>query len=105
MDDLNALAEEHLAAAREHPHGRSAHLVLHDQPLRQSLIALTVGTTLDEHLSPPAGSLLVLRGTVRLTAASGDVELGPGFLHALPPDPHALTALTDAVLLLTAVNP
>ncbi|MBW5484390.1 cupin [Streptomyces bambusae] len=105
MDDLNALADEHLALAREHPHGRSAHLVLRDQPLRQSVIALVAGTTLDEHLTPPAASLQVMRGTVRVVAASGEIELGPGTLHLLPPDPHSLTALTDAVVLLTAVNP
>ncbi len=33
MDDLNALAEEHLAAARASAHGRSAHLLLQQPPL------------------------------------------------------------------------
>ncbi|MCX4967761.1 MULTISPECIES: cupin [unclassified Streptomyces] len=104
MDDLNALADEHLAAARESAHGRSAHLLLQQPPLRQSVIALTSGTALDEHNAPPAASLQVLRGSVRLTAGSGDVELTAGTLHAIPQERHGLLALADAVVLLTAVN-
>lgn len=50
--DLTALADEHLAAARTAPHGRSAHLVMHDGVLRQTVIALTSGTSLDEHNAP-----------------------------------------------------
>ncbi|MFF3529630.1 cupin [Streptomyces rubiginosohelvolus] len=104
MDDLNALAEEHLTAARASAHGRSAHLVLQEPPLRQTVIALTEGTALDEHNAPPAASLLVLRGGVRLTAASGDAELTAGTLHPIPQERHGLLALSDAVVLLTAVN-
>ncbi|AWL36826.1 MULTISPECIES: cupin [Streptomyces] len=104
MDDLNALADEHLTLARSHPHGRSAHLLLRQEPLRQTVIALTSGSSLDEHNAPPAASLLVLRGAVRLTAGSGDVELGAGVLHPIPQERHGLLALEDAVVLLTAVN-
>ncbi|MCX4680820.1 cupin [Streptomyces sp. NBC_01433] len=104
MDDLNALADEHLAAARDAAHGRSAHLLLQQPPLRQTVIALTSGTALDEHNAPPAASLQVLRGSVRLTAGSGDVELTTGELHPIPRERHGLLALTDAVVLLTAVN-
>ncbi|ROQ63480.1 hypothetical protein EDD93_6225 [Streptomyces sp. 840.1] len=103
-NDLNALAAEHLAAARISAHGRSAHLLLHEEPLRQTVIALTSGSALDEHNAPPAASLQVLRGRVRLTAASGDVELAPGRLHPIPQERHGLLALEDAVVLLTAVN-
>ncbi|WP_369021279.1 cupin [Streptomyces californicus] len=104
MDDLNALAEEHLAAARASAHGRSAHLLLQQPPLRQTVIALTEGTALDEHNGPPAASLLVLRGSVRLTAASGDADLPAGTLHPIPRERHGLLALRDAAVLLTAVN-
>ncbi|MFZ4277293.1 cupin [Streptomyces arboris] len=104
MDDLNALAEEHLTAARASAHGRSAHLLIQEPPLRQTVIALTSGSALDEHNAPPAASLLVLRGTVRLTAGSGDAELPAGTLHAIPQERHGLLALEDAVVLLTAVN-
>ncbi|MEU3202442.1 MULTISPECIES: cupin domain-containing protein [Streptomyces] len=104
MDDLNALAEEHLTAARASAHGRSAHLLIQEPPLRQTVIALTSGSALDEHNAPPAASLLVLRGTVRLTAGSGDAELPAGTLHPVPQERHGLLALQDAVVLLTAVN-
>ncbi|MET9926629.1 MULTISPECIES: cupin [unclassified Streptomyces] len=104
MDDLNALADEHLTAARASAHGRSAHLLIQEPPLRQTVIALTSGSALDEHNAPPAASLLVLRGTVRLTADSGDAELPAGTLHAIPQERHGLLALDDAVVLLTAVN-
>ncbi|MGA5045536.1 cupin [Streptomyces arboris] len=104
MDDLNALAEEHLTAARVSAHGRSAHLLIQEPPLRQTVIALTSGSALDEHNAPPAASLLVLRGTVRLTAGSGDAELPAGTLHPIPQERHGLLALEDAVVLLTAVN-
>ncbi|GAA3379132.1 hypothetical protein GCM10020367_61470 [Streptomyces sannanensis] len=104
MDDLNALAHEHLAAARASAHGRSAHLVLRQEPLRQSVIALTAGSVLDEHNAPPAASLQVLIGTVRLTAASGDVQLAQGALHPIPQERHGLRAVEDSVVLLTAVN-
>ncbi|MFJ7330298.1 cupin [Streptomyces cyaneofuscatus] len=104
MDDLNALADEHLTAARASAHGRSAHLLIQEPPLRQTVIALTSGSALDEHNAPPAASLLVLRGTVRLTAGSGDAELPAGTLHPIPQERHGLLALQDAVVLLTAVN-
>ncbi|MEE1772545.1 cupin [Streptomyces sp. JV185] len=104
MDDLNALADEHLAAARASAHGRSAHRLLHEEPLRQTVIALTSGSALDEHNAPAAASLQVLRGRVRLTAASGDVELSAGGLQPITQERHGLLALEDAVVLLTAVN-
>ncbi|MGW4164528.1 cupin [Streptomyces sp. NPDC004788] len=102
--DLTALADEHLTKAREDAHGRSAHLVVHDGVLRQSVIAMTSGTALDEHNAPPAGSLQVLRGRVRLTAAGRSEDLSAGQLQMIPQERHGLTALDDAVVLLTAVN-
>jgi quercetin dioxygenase-like cupin family protein len=104
MDDLNTLADEHLAAARAAAHGRSAHLLLQQAPLRQTVIAITSGTALDEHNAPPAASLQVLRGTVRITAASGDIDLTAGELRPVPQERHGLLALEDTVVLLTAVN-
>ncbi|MET9438352.1 MFS transporter [Streptomyces sp. NPDC006551] len=104
MHDLAALADEHLANAHNDAHGRSAHLVVHDGVLRQSVIALTAGTVLDEHNAPPAASLQVLRGRVKLTAADRSEELSAGELQMIPKERHGLAALEDAVVLLTAVN-
>ncbi|WP_030758027.1 cupin [Streptomyces griseus] len=102
--DLTALADEHLAAARTAPHGRSAHLVLHDGVLRQTVIALKAGTALDEHNAPPAASLQVLSGRVRLTTPGWADELAAGTLREIPKERHGLTAVDDSVVLLTAVN-
>ncbi|MET9346917.1 cupin [Streptomyces termitum] len=102
--DLTALADEHLTAARSAPHGRSAHLVLHDGVLRQTVIALIAGTALDEHNAPPAASLQVLRGRVRLTAPEWEAELAAGTLRMIPKERHGLAAVDDSVVLLTAVN-
>ncbi|MFF8384979.1 cupin [Streptomyces kanasensis] len=102
--DLNAIAEEHLAAAHRSEHGRSANLLLRERPLRQTVIALTAGTRLDEHNAPPAASLQVLRGVVRVNTATDETELSTGALHLVPPERHSITAVTDAAFLLTAVN-
>ncbi|MCF2529047.1 cupin [Yinghuangia soli] len=104
MTDVNAAAREQLDKAATSEHGRSAHLLLHEGPLRQTVIALTAGSALDEHNAPTAASLQVLVGEVRLTAPSGDVELSHGELYAIPQERHGLTALRDAVVLLTAVT-
>ncbi|MFF8276060.1 cupin [Streptomyces lateritius] len=104
MQDLAALADEHLAKAHADAHGRSAHLVVHDGVLRQSVIALVSGAALDEHNAPPAASLQVLRGRVRLTAADRSEDLSVGQLRMIPKERHGMTALDDAVVLLTAVN-
>lgn len=104
MDDLELLADELAGRAAAGPHGRSAHLVVHDGVLRQTLIALTAGTVLDEHNAPTAASLQVLRGRVALTIAGRQEELRAGQLHALPQERHGLLARSDAVVLLTAVT-
>lgn len=104
MDDLTALAEQHMSQARTDPHGRSAHLFLHDGPLRQTVIALVSGAMLDEHNAPPAASLQVLRGHVRLTADSGDQELRSGQIHRITHERHTLKALDDSVVVLTTVT-
>ena len=104
MEDLSALADQQLALAHRADHGRSAHLFLRDGPLRQSVIALTAGTELGEHEAPPAASLQVLRGLVRLTTDRGDLELPQDALTQLPHARHGLQALHDSVVLLTAVT-
>lgn len=104
MYDLFAIAEEHLVAAHRSEHGRSANLLLRQRPLRQSIIALTAGTKLDEHNAPPAASLQVLRGVVKLKTHSEEIELTMGDLFLIPEERHSMTAVTDTAFLLTAVN-
>ncbi|MFE7315476.1 cupin [Streptomyces sp. NPDC057555] len=104
MVNLETLVRDRLDDARAAAHGRSAHLVVHDGPLRQTVIALLADTMLDEHNAPPAASLQVLRGRVRLTGPGGGQELTAGQIEAIPHARHGLCALEDAVVLLTAVT-
>lgn len=102
--DLGTIADEHAALATASPHGRSAHLLLHDGVLRQTVIALTAGSSLDEHNAPVAASIQVLRGRVSLTVAGRREEVGAGELHGIPQERHGLLAHVDSVVLLTAVT-
>ncbi len=104
MDDLSTLTRSQLDDARASAHGRSAHLFLHDGPLRQTVIALIAGAALDEHNAPPAASLQVLHGRVRLTGPGGGQELRAGQVAATPHERHGLQAIEDSVVLLTAVT-
>ncbi|WP_431981665.1 cupin [Streptomyces qinglanensis] len=104
MDDVTALAAEHLALARKDPHGRSAYLFLHDGPLRQSVIALTEGSSLEEHNTPPAASVHVLQGRIRLTEGSADQDVAAGQIQRVPHLRHGVLALEDTVFVLTAVT-
>jgi quercetin dioxygenase-like cupin family protein len=107
MDDLTALARQQLDDAKASAHGRSAHLFLHDGPLRQTVIALTAGSALDDHTTPPAASLQVLHGHVRLTEADGGAggqDLIAGQVTPIPHVRHGLRAIEDSAVLLTAVT-
>ncbi|MFK8846559.1 MULTISPECIES: cupin [Streptomyces] len=104
MDDLSSLARRQLDDARASAHGRSAHLFLQDGPLRQTVIALIEGAALDEHVTPPAASLQVLHGRVRLTGTSDDRDLIAGQVMPVPHERHGLKALQDSAVLLTAVT-
>lgn len=103
MADLPTLIELHLNAALGSSNGRSAELILHDGPLRQSILAIRAGVELGEHNSPDAASIQVLRGRVRVTAQDND-ELGAGGIALLTHERHAVKALEDSVFLLTTVT-
>jgi len=92
-----------VAEARKAPNGRHAEVLVHDGPLRQSVIALGQGVTLAEHNSPPAASIYVIRGRLRIT---GDepVEIAPGQIETLTHQRHAVESLDDTVFLLTTVT-
>ncbi|MGW1896982.1 cupin domain-containing protein [Streptomyces hirsutus] len=103
---LDALAREHLERAAAASTGRSASTVYggHEHTLRQTLLALTSGTSLAEHGNPGEATLLVLRGRVRLTSGETSWEGRDGDLIIIPPARHALEALEDAVVLLTVAK-
>ena len=94
-------------AARAASSGRSAHTVYggHEHALRQTLIALTAGSSLDDHESPGEATLQVLDGRVRVTNSTSGWEGSPGDHIVIPRTRHGLHALEDSVVLLTVVKP
>lgn len=104
---LTALARDQLDRAGTGSSGRSATTVVggHECVLRQTVIALREGHTLDDHdNSADDATLYVLSGRIRLTSA-GDEWLGrAGDLLVVPDAVHAVSALEDSTLLLTVAK-
>lgn len=103
---LTALVREHLETARTISSGRSSHTVYggHEHSLRQTLIALTAGTQLDDHESHGESTLQVLHGRVRLTNAEAHWDGSAGDHIVVPQSRHGLQALEDSAVLLTVAN-
>jgi quercetin dioxygenase-like cupin family protein len=104
---LTALAREHLEAARTHSSGRSSHTVYggHEHSLRQTLIALTAGTELDEHEGHGESTLYVLHGRVRVSDSQAHWDGATGDHIVIPQSRHGLQALEDSAVLLTVMKP
>ncbi len=100
---LTALAREQLKIARQASSGRSAKTVYggHEHVLRQTLIALTAGHKLDEHINSGESTVHVLHGRVRLSAGEVNWEGCAGDLLIVPDARNALEALEDSAVLLT----
>jgi quercetin dioxygenase-like cupin family protein len=100
---LTDTVEAHVRRARAAAHGRSAHTVHggHDRALRQTVVALRAGTTLNEHDSTREATLQVLAGRVRLTIGTHAAEAVAGDLLTVPTEAHTLDAVEDSALLLT----
>lgn len=103
---LDTLVEEQLAAARDAGSGRSAHTVYggHQHSLRQTIIAMTAGTSLADHESPGEATLQVLQGHVRLTSIDADWDATAGDHIIIPPCRHGLEAVEDSAVMLTVVT-
>lgn len=103
MKNLELKIADALDQARADERGRYAKLLVSDGPLRQTIIALKAGVLMEEHNSPPAASMLLFTGKVKVTSQE-DVEINAGELAELTHYRHAVTALEDSAFLLTTVT-
>lgn len=103
---LDALARDHLERAATSSTGRSATTVYggHEHMLRQTLVAMTSGSSLAEHDSPGEATLLVLQGRVRLNADGTSWDGRSGDLLVIPDARHSLDALEDSAVLLVVAK-
>lgn len=98
---LTEVAGRLLAAAHAHDSHRAAETINSGPSMRATVIALTAGAELAEHESPPAATLQVIVGQARLHSAERTWHVREGEIVAIPPERHALDAVTDVVVLLT----
>lgn len=105
MANINEFVDSHLLAAQHDEAGRSSELIAHDGVLRQSVIALREGARLSAHNSPPAATIQVLKGRVRVEMGD-DVqgEFEEGELWVLTHQKHSVVAIEDSAFLLTTVT-
>jgi len=103
---LDALVREHLKRASAASTGRSATTLYggHEHVLRQTLIALTAGTSLTEHENPGEATLTVLHGRVRLVSGDDSWDGMAGDYLVIPRARHSLEAVEDAAALLTVAK-
>jgi quercetin dioxygenase-like cupin family protein len=102
ITDLAALGAALVDEAKASPHRPASRLVITGAKQRAVLMGFVEGGELGEHESPAAATFHVLSGRARLHAGE-DQEwvVDAGCLVAIPPERHAVTALSDCVILLT----
>lgn len=104
--DLRLAADALLDEAHTLASGRSARTLTPGAgaALKQSLLALTAGERLQDHVAPGPTTLHLVTGTAVLTDDQHAVELTAGTWTPCPVGTHALEAVTDTVVLITVVS-
>ena len=104
--DLHAAATALLDEAHGLAAGRSARTLTPGggAALKQTLLALTAGQRLQDHVAPGPTTLTGIVGTAVLRHEDRDLTLAAGQWASCPTDPHSLEAETDTVLLITVVT-
>lgn len=103
MTNVESALTKALEEAMANDKGRFAEILVHDGPLRQTVMGLKAGAVLAEHNSPPAASMYLVRGRVRVTGQDQS-EVTAGEITALTHVRHGVEALEDSVFLLTTVT-
>jgi quercetin dioxygenase-like cupin family protein len=100
--DLAEAGRALLEQARDAANGHASRLLIGGDHQRAVLMALTSGSALGEHESPPAATFHVVTGQARLYAVDGPQwVVSAGEVVAIPPERHGVVALDDCVILLT----
>ena len=98
---LSELADALLADLPHHPAGRAAKTILSGTVMRAVVVALKAGTEMNEHDSPPAATMYVIKGRVSLKAGDREWPVDSGQLIPIPPQRHLVQAHADSAFLLT----
>jgi quercetin dioxygenase-like cupin family protein len=98
---LAELADTLMADLPNHPAGRTAKTVLSGTEMRAVVIALKEGSELNEHDSPAAATLFVIKGKVTLRSGEHAWPVYAGQLIPIPPQRHSVEAHADSAFLLT----
>ena len=96
-ESLTALMRHHLETASTASSGRSAHTIYggHEHVLRQTLIALRAGVSLDEHENPGEATVQVLHGRVTLVAGDNRWTAHRAISYDLPAFPAFLSCASS----------
>lgn len=103
---LAAIARTQLREAADATNGRAASTVFggHEHTLRQTVIGLTAGTELQEHVNPGEATLLVLQGRVTVSSLGNQWEGRSQDLIVLPAGRLKISATQDSSVLLTVAK-
>ena len=104
--DLLELGRELLDEARRNDAGRAARTLTPGagSPLKQTVLALTAGASLQDHAAPGAATIQILIGAARLTSEGVSTPLLAGEWANIPDAVHGLEATEDLAVLLTVAS-